>query len=1118
MLSSQGCLTARRRCLLIAFLTLLTNANGLQAAEELGVRVPDDFEVVQFAGDDLAHDIFSMTIDSRGRVVVAGPGYVKILIDQDGDGKADVARLFSESPQNGAQGMFFHGNSLLCIGDAGLLRYRDEDENDQADGPPDVFLKTKTGGEHDLHSIQQGPDGWWYVIAGNLAGITEKYATLPSSPIQQPRAGVIFRLKPDLSGGEILSHGLRNAYDFAFNGQGDLFTYDSDEEREVSLPWYRPTRVFHSMIGADHGWVSKSWIRPDGAFDMPPIVAPLGRGSPSGVVCYRHQQFPSKYHDSLFVLDWTYGRIHALPLSSQGETWSTEPELFMSGTGQNGFAPTDIDVGPDGSLFVSIGGRGTRGGVYRVRYAPQVRQDSETVTVPNRRLEEGLSAVLDAPQPLSSWSRSRWVPQARKLGSQPFEQASLDEQLPVANRLRAIEVLTELFGGMDAALLHRLGDSSCHEVRARAIWAYGRASAGRRDVDMLQRYLNDKDPQVRRCTLEMCLSDFERSLDWTPLLPGLAQILGGADRYSRALAAAIVSRLDEKYIAPVSLVSAKNGVRAVVSYAFGWVTRTTDIAARMKSFVPSLVVAILKNKTHSADLKLDAVRLLQITLGDVGPNENHPPVFDGYASRIDLDPFERDLDPLRVQLGEIYPTGHAPLDRELIRVLAMLTSYSSKLVDSVVEKLTQDSDPIEDLHHLIALCRFPMRHSVRQKDLLVSALVNLEDKFAAGKLPQDASWSDRVMECWVRLALSDEFLAAALVSHPAFGRPGHTLFLNQMPPQLLANARLAFVKQITADGEYAWTNEVVFALAESEVPAHRELIRHQWERFSVRGSVLVILSRDPQERDRSKFVAGLDWSQTEVLSACLFALEKLSPSRNADDNVMLLKSLRRLGADEREFEIREKVVELLERNNAQRFPFLTGRPGHRPQPETIAKWMAWCQEKWPREMAVQLGDSDGELLRLQTTLTQVDWNAGDANRGAALYRKQSCQQCHGTRTALGPDLSGVTRRFSKEDLFTAILSPSRDVPVRYQTTIVQTKDGHTYSGLIIYESVDGFLIRSGTGQTIRIEGHQIQERHMSPLSLMPTGLLKGFELSDYADLYAHLQSLNAPKNGGRSEE
>ena len=140
----------------------------------------------------------------------------------------------------------------------------------------------------------------------------------------------------------------------------------------------------------------------------------------------------------------------------------------------------------------------------------------------------------------------------------------------------------------------------------------------------------------------MCLSDFERSLDWTPLLPGLAQILGGADRYSRALAAAIVSRLDEKYIAPVSLVSAKNGVRAVVSYAFGWVTRTTDIAARMKSFVPSLVVAILKNKTHSADLKLDAVRLLQITLGDVGPNENHPPVFDGYASRIDLDPFERD--------------------------------------------------------------------------------------------------------------------------------------------------------------------------------------------------------------------------------------------------------------------------------------------------------------------------------------------------------------------------------------------------------------------------------------------------------------------------------------------
>ena len=300
-------------------------------AAEIGVKVIDGFEVTEFAGDELAHDIYSMTLDSKGRVVVAGAGYVKILVDRDGDGKADEAKLFSEFPKNGAQGMYFNGRSLVCIGDGGILRLKDADGDDKADGPPDLFLKTKTGGEHDMHSIQQGPDGWWYVIAGNSAKISDKYATLPTSPVHSPRAGVLFRLKPDLTAGELLADGYRNTYDFAFNKQGDIFTYDSDEEREISLPWYRPTCVYHSVIGADHGWVSKSWMRRSGFFDMPPTIASLGRGSPTGVACYRHIQFPEKYQGALFVLDWTYGRVHALPLTPAGDTWKSEPELFMQG-------------------------------------------------------------------------------------------------------------------------------------------------------------------------------------------------------------------------------------------------------------------------------------------------------------------------------------------------------------------------------------------------------------------------------------------------------------------------------------------------------------------------------------------------------------------------------------------------------------------------------------------------------------------------------------------------------------------------------------------------------------------------------------------------------------------
>ena len=44
-------------------------------------------------------------------------------------------------------------------------------------------------------------------------------------------------------------------------------------------------------------------------------------------------------------------------------------EIFLESLGNDGFAPTACVVHPNtGDLFISIGGRGTRGGVYRVRY------------------------------------------------------------------------------------------------------------------------------------------------------------------------------------------------------------------------------------------------------------------------------------------------------------------------------------------------------------------------------------------------------------------------------------------------------------------------------------------------------------------------------------------------------------------------------------------------------------------------------------------------------------------------------------------------------------------------------------------------------------------------------
>ena len=75
-----------------------------------------------------------MTIDARGRVVVAGRGYVKVLHDDDQDGTADRATLFSERPKSGAHGILFVGDDLFATGDDGLWVQRDADGDGVADG------------------------------------------------------------------------------------------------------------------------------------------------------------------------------------------------------------------------------------------------------------------------------------------------------------------------------------------------------------------------------------------------------------------------------------------------------------------------------------------------------------------------------------------------------------------------------------------------------------------------------------------------------------------------------------------------------------------------------------------------------------------------------------------------------------------------------------------------------------------------------------------------------------------------------------------------------------------------------------------------------------------------
>ncbi len=1089
-------------------------AADTDSAEE--VSVPPGFTARLFADDALAHDVFSMTINASGNVVVAGAGYVKTLIDSDGDGTADIATTFADGPKSGSQGMFFLGRDLLCTGDGALLRYRDANGDGQADGPPDRFLEFQTGGEHDVHSIQRGPDGWWYLNAGNYAGISDKYVTEPTSPIKQPQAGVIFRLKPDLSGGEIVAHGFRNAYDFAFHSLGDLFTFDSDGERDVSLPWYRPTRVFQAVPGSHAGWVTRSWKQPDYFFDMPPVMAEFGRGSPTGVVNYRHDHFPEKYRDSLFVLDWTYGRVLNLQLKKQGAVFTATTEEFMTGVGQFGFAPTDAAVGPDGSLYVSIGGRGTRGGVYRIRpvadenpTATETRSVSKGSTSNNNSdtwpgntttTESRVTACLTAPQPLSSWSRAIWEPLAKAAGRDAFASSATDRSRDATQRIRAIEILVERFGGLGDATLKTLIEDPTPEVRARTGWAIGRTTPAAQIVEVITPLVADADPFVGRVACEALLGQ-PGELTSAPLAAALAKRLSSSTRFDRIAAARLIPQLSKETFRTLAVQAAKLGWSAGVANAFGFLGRKPGF----NDYAFEISLRVLE-RDLPAERKLEAIRLMQLGLGDLTP-PNNVAVFDGYAPALDLSEFDRQLDPYRIRLAERFPTGDERLDYELARLLAMLQPYNAALLTKMLAKITEDSHPTDDLHYLIAAARNSASRDSDHRLAVARALVMLEPKLKARNLNIDTNWEPRLKELVKTLVEFDPLLPDVLIEQPEFGRPDHVVYMSQLPGELLDAAIEGFSRQVEADSDYPWTNDVVFVFGESKKPEHRQLVRNQFPNFAVRNAVLMVLSTNPEEADRTKFVEGLETPQVEVLEACLTALSKLPPSNEGVENVALVRCLRRLGTEKNESTARRLVVQTLRRNSNRQFGFVLNAPSSEPQTAAVKAWTDWAIADFPNEAVALTSNSSPDAAAILDLLSKTDWSTGDAARGEKFFNARSCIQCHGGRSSLGPDLAGVAKRFSRDDLFTAIINPNRDVSSRYQTTMAVTSDGKVYTGLVIYESVDGMILRNATNQTFRLETADIEVQRKLPQSLMPPGLLKGATSQDLADLNAYLQSL-----------
>jgi putative heme-binding domain-containing protein len=145
-------------------------------------------------------------------------------------------------------------------------------------------------------------------------------------------------------------------------------------------------------------------------------------------------------------------------------------------------------------------------------------------------------------------------------------------------------------------------------------------------------------------------------------------------------------------------------------------------------------------------------------------------------------------------------------------------------------------------------------------------------------------------------------------------------------------------------------------------------------------------------------------------------------------------------------------------------------------------------------------------------------NDGDVSRGKALFateQRLGCAKCHstdGSGSTVGPDLIGIGDKFPRRELIRAIIEPSADIAVGYGATIVETKSGDEFQG-VVKESTDTMLeLKVADGPAKRIARSDIKEQRASELSLMPQGLEVGLTHQEFADLIAYLETLRRPES------
>jgi putative heme-binding domain-containing protein len=156
------------------------------------------------------------------------------------------------------------------------------------------------------------------------------------------------------------------------------------------------------------------------------------------------------------------------------------------------------------------------------------------------------------------------------------------------------------------------------------------------------------------------------------------------------------------------------------------------------------------------------------------------------------------------------------------------------------------------------------------------------------------------------------------------------------------------------------------------------------------------------------------------------------------------------------------------------------------------------------ELRESSADKQKLIADLKAKLTHDELAKANLGVGRILFTAvcSSCHTLYGVGGKIGPDLTG-SGRANLDYLLENIGDPSAVVSADFRMSVLTLKDGRVLSGIVSGD--DGRVVKLRTlTEEVTMETGEIVKRDVSPLSMMPDGLLLALPPEQVRDLIAYL--------------